>query len=196
MKTTESMPRCHECSFWERNSPVLPFRCGNTDSPAVFIQTPPLWGCVDFKRKAPPPKRVFTHNLKGYVRMTPTRMITALALTLILPALAAAQQIPPPTGPVTFCGTQAAPAADSYRVQVDGGTPQPLTMVAAAPSCPAGATHSFTLAASLFTVGKHSVRVTGTNAFGSTVGPEYIVTVGIAPGQFTVTAVVPPGGGN
>jgi hypothetical protein len=185
---------CCRCTHWERASEVLPFRCGNVDSPAIFIVTPPMWGCRDFAPKPKRPKRPTfeAYNLKGYVRMAPIKTIVALAL--VVPALAGAQSIPPPTGPVTFCGTQAAPAATAYTVSVDGGAAAPLTMTAPpASACPSGATHSFTLPASIFTVGTHRVVVTAANSFGSTAGPEYQVVVGIRPGQFTVTAVVPPG---
>lgn len=117
-----------------------------------------------------------------------------LSLLLSLPASSEAQ-IQPPSGPVTFCGTQAAPAANTYTVVVDGGAPQTLTMTAPpVAACPAGATHSFTLPAALFTVGTHRVTVVSTNSFGSTTGPEYSVVVGIRPGAFTVTAVIPPSG--
>ena len=121
-----------------------------------------------------------------------------LALLLLLAPLAArsaSAQIPPPSGPVTFCGTQALPAATSYTVAVDTATPAPLTMAATvAAACPAGATHSFTLAASLFPIGTHQVVVRSINAFGTTTGPAFTVTVGIAPGVFTITALIPPAG--
>ncbi len=118
-----------------------------------------------------------------------------LLAALALPASSANAQIPVPSGPVLFCGTQAAPAADSYTVSVDDAAPVPLTMSATVDArCPAGDTHSFTLPASLFTVGTHTVRVRSVNAFGGTNGPAYNVTVGIAPGQFTITSVLPPQG--
>lgn len=122
-------------------------------------------------------------------------ILMALCAALLLPVSSPAQ-IPVPSGPVTFCGTQAAPAASSYTVTVDAGAAQALTMTATVDSrCPQGSTHSFTLPASLFTVGAHSVRVTAVNTFGTTPGPVYSVTVGIAPGQFTVSAVLPPPAG-
>lgn len=117
-----------------------------------------------------------------------------LVIALALSASAAEAQIPVPSGPVTFCGAQAAPAADSYTVSVDGGAAAPLTMSATPDSrCPAGTSHSFTLPAASFPVGTHTVTVRAVNAFGTTAGPAYTVTVGIAPGAFTVTAVIPPG---
>lgn len=121
-------------------------------------------------------------------------MRALMVIGLLLVATAAqAQQIPQPTGPVTFCGVQAAPAADSYTVAVDGGTPVPLTMDATLnPACPAGSTHSFQVAASSFPLGSHTLVVRGTNPFGTTAGPTYAVQVGIAPGQFTINAVIPP----
>ena len=121
----------------------------------------------------------------------------------------AEEQIPPPTGPVTFCGTQATPTADSYRYQVGTVTSAPgasplvvtwdnaeadLTLVAPVAACPAGQTHSFALPASLFPIGRRAVRIMSVNAIGSTPGPAYLVVVGIAPGQFTITAVIPPPG--
>lgn len=111
---------------------------------------------------------------------------------LWMPARASAQ-IPVPSGPVTFCGTQAPPAADSYTVSVDGAPPVALTMSATVDArCPTGSTHSFTLAASLFPIGNHTVVVIAANAFGTTTGPSYAVTVGIAPGTFTLRAVLSP----
>lgn len=122
------------------------------------------------------------------------RGLLTIALLVTVAAPSVAQQIPQPSGPVTFCGTQAAPAADSYQVSIDGAAAQALTMQATIDSrCATGTTHSFQLAASLFTVGQHTVTVTARNAFGTTNGPVYTVTVGIAPGPFTVTAVLPPG---
>lgn len=124
------------------------------------------------------------------------RRVVMVMLAVILGAgVAAAQQIPPPTGPVTFCGVQAPPAADSYTVAVDGGAPVALTMDATLnPACPAGSTHSFQVAAASFPIGTHQVVVRAINAFGTTQGPAYTVTVGIAPGAFTIHAVIPPTG--
>lgn len=116
-----------------------------------------------------------------------------LSLVLWLPASSEAQ-IQPPSGPVTFCGVQAAPVADTYTVTVDSGAPQAITMAAPVAACPAGATHSFTLPAALFPIGSHTLVVHGTNAFGSTTGQSYAVVVGIAPGQFTIIATIPPAG--
>lgn len=123
-----------------------------------------------------------------------------LACVVVLVSLsvapARAQQIPPPSGPVVFCGTQAAPDATSYQLVFDNGAPEVLTMDGTVnAACPAGTTHSFSQPASRFTVGQHTVKVLAINAFGSTEGPVYTVTVGIAPGPFTVIAIVPPGGG-
>ena len=102
-----------------------------------------------------------------------------------------AQQIPPPAGPVTFCGVQAAPAADTYQLVFDGGAPEALTMDATVHSmCPVGTTHSFQIPAMRFTVGSHTVQVVGTNPFGTTAGPVYAVEVGIKPGEFTINAVI------
>lgn len=118
-----------------------------------------------------------------------------IVLGLLMSAPPAFPQIPPPSGPVTFCGTQALPVATSYTVAVDAATPAPLTMAATvSPSCPAGSTHSFTQPAALFPIGSHSVVVRAINAFGETVGPSFAVTVGIAPGVFTITALIAPSG--
>lgn len=119
--------------------------------------------------------------------------LSALALILGVSTTAAAQsQFPPPANPVTICGTQAAPVAVSYQLIFDGAAPEAVTLAApAAAACPVGSTHSFTLPAARFTVGVHTVVIRATNAFGSTNGPSYTITVGIAPGQFTVGAVIP-----
>ena len=115
-------------------------------------------------------------------------------LVLGLAAGPLAQAIPPPTQPVLFCGTQAPPTATSYQLVFDGGAPEPLTMAATMDtSCPAGSTHSFTVPAARFTVGQHTVLVRSTNNFGTTAGPAYTVTVGVAPGAFTVTGIKTPG---
>lgn len=127
-------------------------------------------------------------------------MVRAIVMVMMMacglcatPTDVAAQQIPPPTGPVVFCGVQAAPEADSYSVRVDGGEAQSIAFVAALPECPSGSTHSFALDASMFPIGSHTVQVIAANAFGATEGPQYAVVVGIAPGQFAITAVIPPG---
>lgn len=118
-------------------------------------------------------------------------MLRSLFALLLFPAIVLAQNIPPPTNPVLFCGTQAAPAADTYMLVFDGGAPEPLTMDATKNAlCPASSTHSFTLAASRFTVGQHTLVVRAVNAFGTTVGPVYNVLVGIAPGPFSIDAVI------
>lgn len=119
-------------------------------------------------------------------------LIAILIAMLAVPVITQAQ-IQPPSGPVTFCAVQTPPTADSYTVSVDGGAALPTTFAAPVAACPAGSTHSFTLAASLFPIGSHTIVVTATNAFGSTTGPQYAVVVGIAPGQVTITAVIPPG---
>ncbi len=123
------------------------------------------------------------------------RILTLLAVlvALLLPAAARAQSIPPPAGPVTICGTQAAPAATSYQLVFDAGAPEAVTLTApAAAACPSGSTHSFTIAAARFPVGQHSVKVLPINTFGTTTtSPSISITVGIAPGAFTPTAVIP-----
>lgn len=112
-------------------------------------------------------------------------MIAAVLLALLLQS-----SIPPPSGPVIFCGSQAAPAAVSYQLVFDGGAPEALTMDATKdPACAASDTNSFRLAASKFTVGTHTLLVKATNTFGTTDGDVYNVTVGIAPGKFTITAI-------
>lgn len=120
------------------------------------------------------------------------KLCAPLAL-LFVAVCSFAQAIPAPANPVVFCGVQANPAADSYQLSFDGGAMEPLTMDATKhTSCPASSTHSFSLPAARFTVGGHSVRVRGVNQFGSTDGPTYNVTVGIAPGQFTINTVITP----
>lgn len=119
--------------------------------------------------------------------------LAALAAIVFSTPVFAQSQFPPPAGPVTICGTQAAPAATSYQLVFDGGAPEAVTLTspaAAACSAVSGATHSFTLPASRFTVGTHTIRVVATNAFGTTTGPAYTVTVGVAPGPFTVGGVI------
>jgi hypothetical protein len=116
-------------------------------------------------------------------------LLALFALCLAAPA-SAQSQFPPPADPVTICGTQAAPTATSYQLVFDGAAPEAVTLVAPSAVCPSGSTHSFTLAASRFTVGPHTIQLRATNAFGTTVGPVHNVNVGIAPGQFSVTAVV------
>lgn len=123
------------------------------------------------------------------------KMRIGFGVVLLLAVASVAQgqsQFPPPAGPVAICGVQAQPAADSHKVIVDGGSPEDVTVVANPPGCPSG-TSGFTLPASRFTVGKHSIVVQSINTFGTTTGPAYLVTVGIAPGTFTVTAVVAGG---
>jgi hypothetical protein len=116
--------------------------------------------------------------------------VWCLVLLLLMTGQAWAQ-IPVPAGPVLVCGSQAMPSADSYQVAFDGGAPTAVTMEAAVDSaCPAGSTHSFRLAPALFTIGQHTIAVAGSNAFGSTTGPTFTVTVGIAPGPFTIGAVI------
>lgn len=122
------------------------------------------------------------------------RVALALAAFVLTSSLALAQEpIPEPTGPVVFCGEQATPSADTYQLIFDGGAPEALTMDATLnAACPVGSTHSFQVDAVRFTVGDHTLVVTATNQFGSTNGPTYVVTVGIAPGPFTINAVISP----
>src|SRR5690242_14858873 len=100
------------------------------------------------------------------------RVVLALALLLACSSPSFAQSIPPPTNPVVFCGTQAAPVASSYQLIFDGAAPVALTMDATVnAACPSGTTHSFSVAAAKFTVGNHTLVVRAINAFGSTDGP-------------------------
>ncbi len=121
-----------------------------------------------------------------------TRLLTLIVLACLAVTVdaSAQSQFPPPADPVTICGTQAAPTADSYTLVFDGGAPEAVTLGAAAAVCPVGSTHSFTLPAARFSVGAHTIQIRATNAFGTTAGPVHAVTVGIAPGQFSVTAVI------
>jgi hypothetical protein len=123
------------------------------------------------------------------------RLYVALALLLLCPLPSFAQSIQPPSNPVVFCGTQAAPVASSYQLIFDGAAPVALTMDATVnAACPSGTTHSFSVVAAKFTVGNHTLVVRAINTFGSTDGPVYTVTVGIAPGPFEIKAVIGPGG--
>lgn len=125
-----------------------------------------------------------------YLAFAIARLAGALAL-ILLPAVAVAQsQFPPPADPVTICGTQAPPSADSYTLVFDNAAPEPVTLNAPAAICPTGSTHSFTLPAARFTVGQHTIQIRATNAFGTTNGSVHTVSVGIAPGPFSVTAVI------
>ena len=118
-----------------------------------------------------------------------------VGLLLLGSATARAQAIPPPTNPLVFCGIQALPAPTSYTLIIDGGAPAPLVMDATkSPVCPAASTHSFVVPAAVFTLGLRTFVVTAINAVGPTVGPPYPITVGLAPGAFTITNVVLPGG--
>lgn len=120
-------------------------------------------------------------------------LIVSVGFGLCSSGNALAQTIPPPTNPVVFCGTQALPEATSYQLAFDGGAFEALTMDAAVNAgCPAGTTHSFSVVANRFTVGTHTLQVKSINAFGQTDGPVYTVTVGIAPGPFTIHAVIGP----
>lgn len=125
------------------------------------------------------------------------RLSHIVAILALIPTFANAQ-ITPPTGPVLFCGVQAEPVPTSSTVSVDNGPAVPLTMDATLSTrCAPGSTHSFSLPAAQFPIGSHTVLVTSVNGFGSTMGNLYTVVVGIAPGAFTITAVLPPlPGGN
>jgi hypothetical protein len=115
----------------------------------------------------------------------------AVALVLALASVGEAQQIPAPSGPVLVCAQQAAPAADSHQLVFDGGAPEAIAMDASVhASCPAGSTHSFRLPPARFSVGQHTLAVVAVNAFGTTTGPVYAVTVGLAPGPATIGAVI------
>lgn len=117
-------------------------------------------------------------------------VLVLIGLGFIAVGIANAQQFPPPTGPVTFCFTQAAPPATSWATIVDGVGPTAMTLDSPMDSrCSGASTHSFKLAASLFQIGSHIVVVRSTNTFGSVNGPEFTVVVGLAPGQGTITGV-------
>jgi hypothetical protein len=130
-------------------------------------------------------------------------ILASLFLVLGFAASAAAQTIPQPSSPVAFCGTQAAPAGDPTQVIFDGGAPEAATFVTPTTSGGSGAiisfcnanqpgwTHAFTLPAARFNprVAPYTIAVISTNAFGQTTGPVFQVTVGLAPGQFTITGV-------
>lgn len=118
--------------------------------------------------------------------------IVALLICLLVASSAFAQQpIPPPAGPVLFCVAQTPPEATSYRLIVDGGAPQAVTMGAPVAACPAGTTHTFTLPPATFPIGTHTVSVVSVNEFGETAGPVHTIVVGIKPGEARVVAVIP-----
>lgn len=121
-------------------------------------------------------------------------ILTLLLLTaLALPASSANAQIPQPSGPVTFCAQRSTPIADNYTASVDDGAPQAITFGTDA-RCPASHPASFTLAGAQFTLraAPYLIRVTGTNAFGSTTGPQFSLQIGAAPGLVTIGGVLPP----
>lgn len=104
--------------------------------------------------------------------------------------------IPPPSGPVGVCGVQTPPAATSYKLVWDGGTPEDLTVVTPSSTgatnlvsfCNAqqpGWTHAFTIPAAKFTIGMHTSVVIAINEFGETSGPPKQFNVGLAPGVLT-----------
>jgi hypothetical protein len=130
-----------------------------------------------------------------------TTLFFILCPALVITANAQTTQIPPPSSPVAFCGVQAAPAADSFKLVFDGGAPEDVTMVTPADStaivsycnqnAPAGWTHAFTMSAARFSVRQtpYTVFIQSTNAFGTTSGVTYSILVGMAPGQLTITRV-------
>lgn len=120
------------------------------------------------------------------------RLFSSLMLALFALASSVYGQapIPQPSGPVVFCGQQPSPAATSFEVVFDGQAPQPLTMDATKDArCAPTDTHSFSLPATNFPVGEHTVVIRSRNQFGVTVADTYTVTVGLAPGKFTITSV-------
>lgn len=120
-------------------------------------------------------------------------MLLVLSLVLVGLASSASAQIPQPSGPVTFCAQRATPIGDSYTASVDDGAPQAITFGTDA-RCPASHPASFTLAGAQFTLraAPYLIRVTGTNAFGSTTGPQFSLQIGAAPGLVTIGGVLPP----
>ena len=122
------------------------------------------------------------------------RTTAAAVMVLLMSGVASAQDvtIDMPTEPVVFCFVQTPPSATQYTVTVDA-TP-PVNMTPTAPPdgrCPPGSTHSFTLAASLFTSGSHTVAVTGRNGNRVTTGPVYTIAVAPPPpGAATIVGVV------
>jgi hypothetical protein len=134
--------------------------------------------------------------------MTRRTIVSLLALaTIALAAPAVAQTtIPPPANPLVYCVNQPAPPADSWELVFDGGAPEPIAMTPATTAGPATTfceanapvfTHSFTLPASRFPPRQapYVAIVRALNAFGLTVGVPHSVSIGIAPGQPSVTAV-------
>lgn len=116
----------------------------------------------------------------------------SVVMLLALASTASAQsQIPPPTGPVIVCVTQAAPLGTSAKLSFDGAAQEDV-VIAAQAKCDAPGETGVSLPAARFTVGKHTLRFFAINTFGTRDGPVYSVEVGIAPGQITVTRVLPP----
>lgn len=130
------------------------------------------------------------------------RRIVSLVITLgACASLASAQSpMPPPSGPVAFCGVQSTPAASSWKVIFDNGQPEDVSMVtptsegsgALVAFCNANApgwTHAFTLPPTRFTLGDHTVAVDAINQFGTFRGPVWTVPIGMKPGAWTTKAV-------
>jgi hypothetical protein len=122
-----------------------------------------------------------------------------IAAMLLASTAAAQTQIPPPAQPLAFCGTQATPAPTSYQLVFDGGTAESVTVVTPSDTGPVvtfcnanapGWTHAFTVPANRFAPRptQYAVLLRANNEFGSTPGPAWGVLVGIAPGQFSITA--------
>lgn len=159
------------------------------------------------------PASSFTRLARTLTTLTssPTPTITALALVLVLvvaTAPAAAQtQTPPYSGPVTVCASDGAPVPDTLQYQLGavtsavGVTPVVVNWASAlttftrsalpATGCLPAATYTFTIPANMLPIGRHALRLVGTNAFGTVQGPTYTITVGVAPGPSSVVNLVP-----
>lgn len=127
------------------------------------------------------------------------RVLVVTFLLLVAARATAQTQIPPPSNPIAFCFNQPAPAADTWELVFDGGAPEPLAMVPASTPGPTTAfcqskgatfTHSFSIPATRFPPrpAPYVVTVRSLNAIGATVGVPYEVTVGLKPGQGSITA--------
>lgn len=120
-------------------------------------------------------------------------LVLLLLITPTFTAPAAAQgQIPPSAGLLLFCGVQATPAPDARTVLVDDVAVVPApTFVANDARCTNPAHVAFTLPAGPFSVraAPYRVVVVASNAFGTTPGQEFLVTIGVAPGAFTIAEV-------
>jgi hypothetical protein len=120
--------------------------------------------------------------------------IASVLVLLVVGCVSAQVTLPQvPTAPVTICVKQNLPMAASWTVSVDGGTAQAVTLASPAnvEKCAASDSHSFTLPASHFTVGTHTLRLTAIRGSKTKQGPSFTVIVEeTEPGEPVITGVV------